>query len=233
MPVICDISRKSLSSLPRLLVSARSARRKWQPPVKIVDRKTFIELPSGTMFARLQEPWVFEEPSIKGDTIEGNDDFWLIPFTGPEDFGPSYERMAFFGESLPINTIVQREALYDDDSRYLVYEESDIELLLALLGRPRLDGVKTELTHWRYRVGALEREVAWNRNCLERLAMQINDIRVNPPEDVHAGQLTEGNLVFDATQMDEAINYNLWLLEEARWNVEGLMVQILGDRYGI
>lgn len=192
-----------------------------------------MKLPPGTMFARLQQPWAFEEPCIKDDTIEDHDDFWMIPFNGPTDFGPSCEQMAVFGESFPMNTIVQREALYEDGSQYLVYEESDVELLLALLGRPRLDGIKTGLTHWRYRVGALEREVAWNRDCLERLAMQINDIRASPPEDAHAGQLTEGNLVFDATQMDEAINYNLWLLEEARWNVEALMVQILGDRYGI
>lgn len=201
--------------------------------MRIVDRKTFLELPPGTMFARLQHPWVFEEPAIKGDTIDDHDDFWLIPFTGPEDFGPSCEQMAVFGESFPMNTVVQREALYEDAAQYMIYEPEDIDSLFSLLGRVRMDEVKAQLTRWRYRAGALEREVNWNMQCLERLALQLNEIRAHPPEDVHAGQLTEANLIFDATQMDEACTLNRYLLEEARWNVEQCMVEILGDRYGV
>jgi len=101
--------------------------------MRLVKKVEFLTLPEGTLFARLQQKWVFTELSIKSQSLPP-DDFWEIP-TGWIDagFNELEEMLADSSVSYPAEDTIQREGLYDDDSVYLVYEKDDVDKLIERL----------------------------------------------------------------------------------------------------
>lgn len=105
--------------------------------MRLVKKSEFLSLPEGTLFARLQERWVFDELSIKGDSLS-SDDFWKIPLGWPDDAFEGGickldEMLADPSVSYSANDTIQREGIYDSDSVYLVYEQNDIDNLVERL----------------------------------------------------------------------------------------------------
>lgn len=106
--------------------------------MRIVDRATFLSLPAGTVFAKF-EPHVFGEVTIKEQTV-GNDfvEQGLLPwFEGVDDSGAYFdtlETMVAGAPSPPLDyDCAGRDGLFDLDQLFAVFEERDVEALVARL----------------------------------------------------------------------------------------------------
>jgi hypothetical protein len=113
--------------------------------MRIVDRKTFLALPCGTLFAKY-EPCVFGELAIKEET-SAEIDFYvqdIIPwFEGAHDDGQYFnmlDRMAAGEQPPPLDyNIVCRDGYFDEDQLFAVFDRSDTEALIARLQRALAD----------------------------------------------------------------------------------------------
>jgi len=114
--------------------------------MRIVDRKTFLSLPSGTIYAKWGDasgdPTHFYqgEVSMKGDTL--CNDFVDQPFfadpEGVTDSSTLFEAWdrAVSGEETPPMTIGDcgcRDGLYDEKQRFAVYSRVEVERLAELI----------------------------------------------------------------------------------------------------
>lgn len=103
--------------------------------MRVVDRKTFLDLPAGTLYCKGVR-WAFDEICVKADTL-GND--WVqLSLNGIEahDSGElfyRYEEMLQAGTSYPINESYGRDGCFDDDALFLVFERADLRALKAMI----------------------------------------------------------------------------------------------------
>ncbi len=110
--------------------------------MKILNRKDFLKLPAGVLFAG-GTPWLFGSLSVKGDTIsaDGKDiDFWskdavFIQFDDSDEFPDIFEGMLERRISCPMNSDYERDGTFDDSDVFLVYEKPDLERLRDFIGQ--------------------------------------------------------------------------------------------------
>lgn len=126
--------------------------------MRIVDRKTFLSLPSGTVFAKFgRQPkdgshlnLTLSEIAIKGET--SYTDFCvqeLIPwFEGVSDSAGHFavfESMLKGEHSPPLDYECDgRDGLFDEDQLFAVWERDDLQRLLARLRTALADGYESE-----------------------------------------------------------------------------------------
>src|SRR4051812_22218193 len=109
--------------------------------MRIYRRNAFLALPPGVVYCQ-DEEYTFSGLRIKDRTI--HDDLgvaidWLFldlqdidaeSSAQREDrYGDMYER----GVSYPLNTLLERDGMFDPDPLFLVYEPDDLRALIALL----------------------------------------------------------------------------------------------------
>lgn len=100
--------------------------------MKIIDRESFLALPSGVLYSKYQ-PCLFGELSIKGNTRSG--DFNTLPIAdtlvsdqpAPED-----------GREFPDRWC--RDGLFEQDQWFAVWEKEDVETLTQTLTMANLPG---------------------------------------------------------------------------------------------
>lgn len=96
--------------------------------MRIVNRKTFLTLPPGTMYCKGVQ-WDFRGLSIKADTI-GND--WVyLDMAGPDamDGGEASEILdnsLADGSSFRSETSYGRDGCFDDEAVFLIFELNDL-----------------------------------------------------------------------------------------------------------
>lgn len=107
--------------------------------MKIVNRKTFLEMPPGTLFQNYH-PCTSGILCAKDETI-GND-FLLQPLEGvsamewdsSDQMVERLEEMRGNGDSHPLDLdCLGRDGCFDNDQLYLVWERADVEALIARL----------------------------------------------------------------------------------------------------
>lgn len=103
--------------------------------MRIVDRKTFLAMPEGTLFSKYQ-PCVFEDLLIKGESLEN--DFFYQSISGAIDSNDSGEFVDLLdkakseGVSLAMDFECEgQDGLFDDDQLFAVWERADVEKLIA------------------------------------------------------------------------------------------------------
>jgi hypothetical protein len=102
--------------------------------VHIVERKTFLGLPSGTLYSKY-EPCVFGPLEIKCDSLE-NDYICqsiadAIDCTGSDDYGEKLQAAEEYGSSLRMNfDCAGRDGCFDEGQLFAVWEEADVTALL-------------------------------------------------------------------------------------------------------
>ena len=107
--------------------------------MRIVDRKTFMKFPIGTVFS-YYEPNMFRELNIKCSTgMKWEDDFLLdyiigsIESDSSDDSYDKYDRMEK-GESMSMDfESTDREGLYEQKQLFAIYEKADVEKLIKRL----------------------------------------------------------------------------------------------------
>jgi hypothetical protein len=115
--------------------------------MKIVNRKTFLQLPEGTLFKKASEPWAFDDLCVKGVSLgDAPDyiDFFYMPLgeVQTEDtFSLAMTLMAEAGDTYPLDLDTSsRDGMFDKEAMFLVFEKADVEalrdFLIALAGQP-------------------------------------------------------------------------------------------------
>jgi hypothetical protein len=110
--------------------------------MRIVSRKEFLEMPSGTIFLKYS-PINFGELCIKGETCKSSfitDDFFLtcIPCANAFDTGEmiklfdNAEKDSSFSIPLDFETM-GRDGLWDKDQKFAILEKHDIETFITVL----------------------------------------------------------------------------------------------------
>lgn len=107
--------------------------------MKIVDRKTFLAMPAGTVFAKYQ-PVIFGELTIKGHSVGPEPvDYYeqrLIEVDA-NDLGGMVDRLDLSqqtGYSVPLDFYCSgRDGLFDEDQLFAVFEPHDVEALILRL----------------------------------------------------------------------------------------------------
>jgi hypothetical protein len=115
--------------------------------MKIVDRKTFLALPAGVVYAKCA-PWVFDGLCIKGDTIYANVNNEAIDFfyfgIGADsiaahdsgEWGELLDASLETGRELAMSFDIQgRDGCFEDDQLFAVFSEQDVKLLIERLSR--------------------------------------------------------------------------------------------------
>lgn len=124
--------------------------------MRIVDRKTFLEMPAGTLFAKFT-PHCFDELAVKGETT-GNDFVvqelipWFEGCNDSSDYFQTIERMIAGEPSPPLDfDCTARDGLFDPEQLFAVFDNDDVDRLIARLQRARRSGswVVDLATHYR------------------------------------------------------------------------------------
>lgn len=111
--------------------------------MKIVDRKTFLSLPAGTLFYKY-EPCNMRNFAIKGETLDRWDDFYYVPLDPPwlaetqssPDYHTSLMEMDESGVEYAVDFEVEdRDSLYDADQLFAVLDTQDVRGLIARLSK--------------------------------------------------------------------------------------------------
>ncbi len=110
--------------------------------MKIVDRKTFLACPPGTVYARY-EPCIFGALEIKGENC-GDDDWFYQELVGSiycdnsTDFAMKLEDAIEKGESFKMDfDIESRDGCYNEDEIFAVWEDDDVRQLESRLAEAR------------------------------------------------------------------------------------------------
>lgn len=103
--------------------------------MKIVDRKTFLKMPVGTVY-REYKPYIFGPIRIKDTSLES--DFFYIEIGEPDvpdhsDFADACQKMED-GENVRMDLgVVARDGLFDENQLYMVFSDDDIYDIVAKL----------------------------------------------------------------------------------------------------
>ncbi|RUT30864.1 hypothetical protein WG29040_23280 [Pseudomonas sp. PAMC 29040] len=110
--------------------------------MRIVDRKTFLAMPEGTIFAKY-DPSVIREPMVKAESIGSEGelfDFRYTSLTDEVDCSGSFERDGIMdlaeieGTPFALHFNTQcRDGLFDADQLFAVWDRDDVEGLISRL----------------------------------------------------------------------------------------------------
>lgn len=107
--------------------------------MKIVDRKTFLGLPPGTLFSKF-EPMIFGDLSIKEETISDSEDFYYqqisdaVAWEYPGEFFDILYIAMKTGESLKMDfDCPTRDGLFDENQLFAIWERDDVMALISRL----------------------------------------------------------------------------------------------------
>ncbi len=108
--------------------------------MKLVKRQELMEMPEGTLYCELREPWIFSGLSIKGSTINidgKNIDFgtrgleWVDADNSGEAVDRLEEMLLDSSVNYPVEAAYGREGMFDDEQVYMVYDKADIKSIFG------------------------------------------------------------------------------------------------------
>lgn len=107
--------------------------------MKIVDRKTFLDLPEGTIFASGKR-WVFGGLCVKGESLifdTGNDYTFNDPhWVDADDSGEAIDRLEEMlqnGVSYPMEDAYGRDGCFESEEIYMIFETDDLVKLRSYI----------------------------------------------------------------------------------------------------
>lgn len=105
--------------------------------MRLVDRKAFLILPSGTFYVKAGTRWSFGGLCIKGDNA-GDNDWWEMDPAGiaSDDSGQWLDRLDEMwrdGASYPMQDAVCRDGLYEEKALFLIFERDDLLRLRGMV----------------------------------------------------------------------------------------------------
>lgn len=119
--------------------------------MRIVDRKTFLSMPNGTVYCKF-DPAIFRDMAVKEGVIGESSDFLYQDLTpaqfegdrGSEDHFDTLLAMQESGKSAALEfNCTSRDGLFDADQLFAVFERQDVERLIACLQEALAEGYPT------------------------------------------------------------------------------------------
>lgn len=113
--------------------------------MRIVNRKTFLEQPAGTLYSKYQ-PIIMEDLCIKGESLitESSNDFYYQPLNdsiechSSEEYHDLFEAAQKHNKSLEMNFNSEyRDGLFDEDQLFAIWEALDLDKLIVRLHQAR------------------------------------------------------------------------------------------------
>jgi hypothetical protein len=105
--------------------------------MRVVNRKTFLALPAGTIYCKGVR-WAFDSLSIKDDSL-ANDWFYLDPaWPSAQDCGEACELLGNSletGSSFACEDAIGRDGCFDEDAVFLIFEKDDLTTLRSYIDR--------------------------------------------------------------------------------------------------
>lgn len=103
--------------------------------MRIVNKKTFMEMPNGTLYSDVKYGNIVGL-KIKEETLEY--DFYYMPLIGNIDTEDDYMQYLLQriddGKQFTLDFIYsERDGMYDDDALFAIYDQEDIRLLIKSL----------------------------------------------------------------------------------------------------
>lgn len=96
--------------------------------MRVVDRKTFLTLPAGTIYCK-GAPWAFDTICIKDDSL-ANDWIYLNPaWPSAHDSGEAVELLETSiatGSSFPCEDAFGRDGCFNEKDVFLIFEMEDL-----------------------------------------------------------------------------------------------------------
>lgn len=102
--------------------------------MKIVDRKTFLAMPAGTIYCK-GVPWAFDGITIKGSSLTNDWSYLDMAWPSAFDSGEASQILDSSlqdGTSFPCEDAFGRDGCFDDEAVFLIFEKEDLK---ALRGR--------------------------------------------------------------------------------------------------
>lgn len=108
--------------------------------MKIINRKAFLAMPEGTVYAKIPKRWIVDDLCVKYDSL-ANDWFYMsFDWVDAENSVEASQRMNQMeqGSSYPIQKSITRDGLFDETDQFLIYEKNDIDFIIAELTGTKL-----------------------------------------------------------------------------------------------
>jgi len=111
--------------------------------MRIYNRKDFLDLPEGTVYIKGMETTFHENIQIKKETIRDDQgkpidwfyiDLAMFEADDPHEYICNFEAMQHDQASIPMEAVKARDGCFEESDLFLVYEKSDLEVLIKLLG---------------------------------------------------------------------------------------------------
>jgi hypothetical protein len=114
--------------------------------MKIVDRKTFLKMPEGTVYAKIPTQWIVEDLCVKYESTDYNDWYYMsFNWVDANDSGEAVDRLdEMFADptkSYPVENSIARDGLFDEDDHFLIYEADDIKHIVEQLNPPNKEEI--------------------------------------------------------------------------------------------
>lgn len=114
--------------------------------MRIVNLTTFLSLKDGTVFSKY-EPYSFEDPMVKVESLKGVPDFLYdelteaVDCTGSDDFVDILSHAQASGCSFNSDfEQTGRDGCFEENQLFVIYEQEDVEKLIARLQRALKEG---------------------------------------------------------------------------------------------
>lgn len=108
--------------------------------MKIVNRKTFLSMPSGTVYCEYESMANWGELCVKRETIANGGDWYYAPLIGVDaiDTGELADTLRDMEEDDCIEVsndpnIKQRDGMFDSEAMFLILDPKDIEGVVQAL----------------------------------------------------------------------------------------------------
>jgi len=112
--------------------------------MRIVDRQTFLRLPAGTLYAKVDAPpsvGLFGDLCVKAETVGDDIDWWYWTVVGIEPPGDgdilhlidAQEAMISNDASFPMEESLSRDGLFEAGQLFMIFEKPDLERLRSVV----------------------------------------------------------------------------------------------------
>lgn len=106
--------------------------------MRLVDRKTFLAMPGGTVYAKVPKKWIVDDLSVKYKSTDYNDWYYTsFSWVAAKDSGEAVDRLELMDAnpktSFPVEDAISRDGLFEETDKFLIYEAADIDLIISKL----------------------------------------------------------------------------------------------------
>lgn len=104
--------------------------------MRVVDKKTFLDMPEGTLYAKYSTPWNFGELAIKVETW--TNDWWYTDILawpkGCDGSNDLIDNIAKYEKESQFELeSSSRDGLYEKEQLFAVYDQTDLAQLIDKL----------------------------------------------------------------------------------------------------